>query len=92
MHFYLFSRHSQQGSHFLQFVHEIDGVKSQKQDYCRLNTSDFVLYLFGGYLSSVFWARITRRWYINSAVCLFSLLEVVLFTAGLTKNDVCSGV
>lgn len=73
-------------SHFLQFVHEIHGVKSQKQDYCGLNTSHFVLYLFCDYLTSVFWAWITRRRYMNSAVCLPSLLQVVLFPAGLTEK------
>lgn len=60
MYFYLFSRHCQQVSHRLKFVHEICGVKNQVRDYCGLNTSHFVLYLFCDYVTSVFWALIAK--------------------------------
>lgn len=83
MYFYLFSRHCQHVSHCLKFVHEICGVKNQVRNYCGLNTSHFVLYLFCDYVTSVFWALVAKWWYMNSAVCLPSLSEVILFSAGL---------
>lgn len=50
MYFYLLSRHCQQGSRFLQFVHEINGVESKAGllwvKYISLYAV-FVLWLFG---------------------------------------------
>lgn len=54
MYFYFFSKHCQQVSHCLNFACEIYGTKNQVWNYCGLNTSHFVLYLFCDYVTSVF--------------------------------------